>query len=109
MATDPRDALNRLVAAFEHHFDVAQAGGLSDSRSLEDAEERLRDAFFTYDDELFTQYGIELPFDLVDDEDLDEDELEDEAAEGDEEDLEEDEEDTSDDEDDPEITDIDAD
>ncbi len=83
MATDPRDALNRLIAAFEHHFDTAQAGDRMDAHALEDAEERLRDAFFTYDDVLFTRLGVELPFDIVEeddleDEDFDEDDLEDE-------------------------------
>ncbi len=82
MATDPRDALNRLIAAFEHHFDLAQAGDRVDARTMEPAENLLRDAFFTYDDQLFTQYGVELPFDLVDDEDLD-DEDDDFAAEPD--------------------------
>jgi len=80
MATDPRDALNRLIAAFEHHFDLAQAGDRVDVRTMEPAEDLLRDAFFTYDDQLFTQYGVELPFDLVDDEDLDD---EDDDFEGD--------------------------
>lgn len=95
MATDPRDALNRLVAALEHHFDVAQAGEQTDARSLEDAEERLRDAFFTYDDELFTRFGTELPFDIVEDEDLDDEDEEDDDLE--------------DEDDDPEITDVEAD
>lgn len=104
MATDPRDALNRLVAAFEHHFDVAQAGDHTDARILEDAEERLRDAFFTYDDELFTRYGTELPFDIVEDEDLDDEDFDDED---DDPDLEDDDEDDEDD--DPEITDVEAD
>ena len=31
----------------------------------------LRDAFFTYDDILFTQLGVELPFDILDDSDED--------------------------------------
>ncbi len=100
MATDPRDALNRLVAAFEHHFDVAQAGDQMDARILEDAEERLRDAFFTYDDELFTRYGTELPFDIVEDEDLEDEDFDEEDD---------DEADLDDDEDDPEITDVEAD
>ncbi|MDO4259511.1 MAG: DNA primase [Actinomycetaceae bacterium] len=88
MTTDPRGALARLIAALEHHFDVARAVGEGDDRALIAAEEMLADAFFTYDDELFTTYGVELPFDILDedDEDLDDDE-----------------------EDDPDIFDIDAD
>lgn len=91
MATDPRDALNRLIAALENHFDSAQAGG-GESPALDAAEERLRDAFFTYDDELFTTLGVELPFDIVEEEDFDDDD-DDEDDEGD----------------DPELTDIEAD
>ena len=86
------------MAAFEHHFDIAQAAERIDSRTMEATEERLRDAFFTYDDELFTQFGVELPFDLVDDEDSDEDE--DDFEDGFDVDL---------DDDDTEIEDIDAD
>lgn len=107
MATDPRDALNRLIAAFEHHFDIAQAGDRIDARTLEAAEERLRDAFFTYDDQLFTQYGAELPFDLVEDDDLDDEDYEDDDEGDDDEDVDED--DLAEDDDDTEITDIDAD
>lgn len=101
MATDPRDALNRLIAALENHFDSAQAGG-GESPALDAAEERLRDAFFTYDDELFTTLGVELPFDIVEEEDFDDDDDDDEDDEGDG--------DEDDDEgDDPELTDIEAD
>ena len=92
MATDPRDALNRLIAAFENHFDAARSGGV-DSPALEAAEERLRDAFFTYDDVLFTTHEVELPFDIVEDEDLEDEDFDEE----------------DDDEDDPEITDVEAD
>ncbi len=107
MATDPRDALNRLIAAFEHHFDLAQAGDRVDSRTLEAAEDLLRDAFFTYDDQLFTGYGIELPFDLVEDEDLEDDDFEEDVLD----DADEDAEDLDDDADvdDTEIEDIEAD
>ncbi|MFC7580509.1 DNA primase [Schaalia naturae] len=106
MATDPRDALNRLIAAFEHHFDIAQAGDRVDARTMEAAEDLLRDAFFTYDDQLFTRYGVELPFDLVEDDDLEDEELDEDAddvQDVDEEDLD------DPDIDDTEIDDIEAD
>ena len=48
------------------------------------AENALQDAFFTYDDALFTAYGIELPFDIVDADDEDD---EDDYDEGDDEDY----------------------
>ncbi|QWW18730.1 DNA primase [Schaalia sp. 19OD2882] len=79
MAQDPRLALNRLIAAFEHHYDASRAAKDGDGRGLEAAEERLRDAFFTYDDELFTTFEVELPFDLLDDFDDDFDEDDDEV------------------------------
>ena len=54
------------------------------------AENALQDAFFTYDDALFTAYGIELPFDIVDsegdeDDDLGEDDYDDDEGEFDDE------------------------
>ena len=76
MTNDPRSALNRLIAAFEAHLDAAATGD-DLSPAVVAAENALQDAFFTYDDALFTAYGIELPFDIVDaddDEDYDDDE-----------------------------------
>ena len=72
MATDPRAVLNRLIAALEQHFEAASTGD-EFSPAVIAAEDRLADAFFTYDDALFTAFGIELPLDIVEAED-DEDE-----------------------------------
>ena len=74
MTGDPRRALTRLLNAFENHFDIARDGDEADDAALEAAELALRDAFFTYDDILFTQLGVELPFDILGDSDEDEDE-----------------------------------
>ena len=68
MTNDPRSALNRLIAAFEAHLDAAATGDEL-SPAVVAAESTLQDAFFTYDDALFTAYGIELPFDTFDGED----------------------------------------
>ena len=76
MTRDARRALTRLLNAFENHFDIARDGDEADDAALEAAELALRDAFFTYDDILFTQLGVELPFDILDDSD-DEDEEDD--------------------------------
>lgn len=73
MGTEPRKALDELIEAFRLHFEVANSDVDSDSDELLDAEERLSDAFFTYDDILFTTLGIELPFDIVDEEDFEDD------------------------------------
>ena len=78
MTGDPRRALTRLLNAFENPFDIARDGDEADDAALEAAELALRDAFFTYDDILFTQLGVELPFDILDDSDEDEDDYEDE-------------------------------
>lgn len=77
MTTDPRRALTRLLNAFENHFDIARDGGEVDEDALVAAEEALRDAFFTYDDILFTQLGVELPFDILDDSEDDDDDFDD--------------------------------
>lgn len=73
MATEPRKALDELIEAFRLHFEVANSDVDIDSDELLDAEERLSDAFFTYDDVLFTTLGVELPFDILDDDDVDDD------------------------------------
>lgn len=91
MSLSPRDALRRLVAALEHHLDLSENIDLVDEVVLNRAEELLSDAFFTYDDALFTAYEVELPFEIVDDrddsdDDDDEEEFDIEVFEMDEED-----------------------
>ena len=73
MTGDARRALTRLLNAFENHFDIARDGDEADDAALEAAELALRDAFFTYDDILFTRLGVELPFDILDDSEDDDD------------------------------------
>ncbi len=92
MTRDARRALTRLLNAFENHFDIARDGDEADDAALEAAEMALRDAFFTYDDILFTQLGVELPFDILDDSD-DEDDYDDEEEDEEEDDDEEEEDD----------------
>ena len=80
MTNDPRSALNRLIAPFEAHLDAAATGDEL-SPAVIASENALQNAFFTYDDALFTAYDIELPFDSGDsegDDDLDGDEDDDE-------------------------------
>lgn len=91
MTDDPRIALNQLIAALEHHYDIARNADVVSEAVFEDAEVRLQDAFFTYDDVLFTNSGVVLPLELMDDEyeedEEDEDDEEDEVDDIDEEDL----------------------
>lgn len=88
MTGDARRALTRLLNAFENHFDIARDGDEADDAALEAAELALRDAFFTYDDILFTQLGVELPFDILDE--IDEDDYDEENEDYDDEDEEDD-------------------
>ena len=106
MTGDPRRALTRLLNAFENHFDIARDGDEADDAALEAAELALRDAFFTYDDILFTQLGVELPFDILDDSDED-DEDDDSDDEDDDSDYEDDDSDYEDDDSDYEDDDSD--
>ena len=62
------------------------------------AENALQDAFFTYDDSLFTAYGIELPFEAFDS-DGDDDDDEDDYADADDDEYDDDEDDDYDDDD----------
>lgn len=86
MTGDARRALTRLLNAFENHFDIARDGDEADDAALEAAELALRDAFFTYDDILFTQLGVELPFDILDEIDEDDYDEDDEDYDGEDED-----------------------
>lgn len=76
MATDPRAALDRLVAAFEVHLEAARVASDPDAPAVLNAAATLADAFDTYDDALYTAYNVDTPFDVYDDED-DEDDDED--------------------------------
>jgi len=95
MTNAPRSALNRLIAAFEAHLDAAATGDEL-SPAVVAAENALQDAFFTYDDSLFTAYGIELPFEAFDS-DGDDDDDEDDYADADDDEYDDDEDDDYDD------------
>lgn len=73
MTVDPRAALDRLVSALEAHYHAIAARRRDDDPAVDDAYDVLADAFEVYDDALSTVFGETTPFDLVDDED-DEDE-----------------------------------
>ena len=90
MTNDPRSALNRLIAAFEAHLDAAATGDEL-SPAVVAAENALQDAFFTYDDSLFTAYGIELPFEAFDSDGNDEDDDDDDYADDDDDEYDDDE------------------
>ncbi len=103
MTNDPRSALNRLIAAFEAHLDAAATGDEL-SPAVVAAENALQDAFFTYDDSLFTAYGIELPFEAFDSDGDDEDD-DDDDEDYDDGEYDEDDDDDYDDSDDEDVAD----
>ena len=78
MATDPRLALVRLVDALENFHEIASSTDDPEASAVFEAADRLSDAYIVYDDVMFTQYGVELPFDLFDD---DADDIDDESEE----------------------------
>lgn len=85
MPSETRLALRELIDALEHHHEMTRNADVVTDAVFEDAEARLQDAFFTYDDLLFTEWGVELPLELVDDfeDEEDEDESEDDFEEDD--------------------------
>lgn len=84
MTTDPRAALDRLVAALEAHLDAAGRRRSEADPAVVAAYQTLADAFETYDEALYTAYDEVTPFVLYDDA---EDDADDEDEEVDEDDL----------------------
>jgi len=94
MTTDPRAALDRLLAALEAHLQAASRRQGEADPAVVSAYQTLADAFETYDEALYTAYDEVTPFVLYDDAE-DADDLEDDDAD-DEDDLDEDAEDEDD-------------
>lgn len=92
MTTDPRAALDRLVAAFEAHLEAASRRRSETDPAVVAAYQTLADAFETYDEALYAAFDEVTPFVLYDDteDDADDDE-DDEDTDADDEDFEEDE------------------
>ncbi|MFN0285141.1 MAG: primosomal protein [Kineosporiaceae bacterium] len=90
MTTDPRAALDRLVAALEAHLGAASRRHGEADPAVVAAYQTLADAFETYDEALYTAYDEVTPFVLYDD-------AEDEADDDDEDDDEDEDDDVVDD------------
>ncbi len=73
MATDPRAALDRLIAALEAHYHAAVAAQDPDAASVTSAANTLEDAFLTYDDALMTTFDVDVPLDTYSNGDDDDD------------------------------------
>jgi len=102
MTSDPRAALDRLVAALEAHLQAASRRTGEADPAVVSAYQTLADAFETYDEALYSAYDEVTPFVLYEDaEDDDEDDEDDDEDEDDEDDdLDDDLDDPSDDLDD---------
>lgn len=73
MTVDPRAALDRLVAALEAHYHAVSSRRHEDDPAVDDAYDVLADAFEVYSDALNAVYGESTPFDLVDEDDDEDD------------------------------------
>ncbi len=94
MTSDPRAALDRLVAALEAHLQAAGRRTGEADPAVVAAYQTLADAFETYDESLYAAYDEVTPFVLYEDaEDADDDELDDDEDD----DLDDDEDDDLDD------------
>jgi len=99
MTTEPRAALDRLIAALEAHLSAAAGRQGEADPAVVSAYQVLADAFESYDEALYDAFDEVTPFVLYDDaEDAasDEDEDEDDDEDDDLEDLEDDDEDDED-------------
>jgi hypothetical protein len=90
MTTDPRAALNALVAALERHLEMAGERRGKDDPALIAAYQRIANAFVDYDDALLETFGEVTPLDVYSDDgeddgpddDYDEDDLDAEDHDG---------------------------
>ena len=91
MTSDPRAALDRLVAALEAHLQAASRRTGEADPAVVSAYQTLADAFETYDEALYAAYDEVTPFVLYEDaEDADSDDEDDEDDDEDEDDLDDD-------------------
>lgn len=81
MSTDPRVALQALIASFEEHLSAVSSRRGEDDPAVESAVFRMVDAFEEYEDALYDTYGEVTPLDVYDD-DEDDSEDDDEADDG---------------------------
>ncbi|HVN13403.1 MAG TPA: primosomal protein [Kineosporiaceae bacterium] len=90
MTSDPRPALDRLVAALEAHLQAASRRTGEADPAVVAAYQTLADAFETYDEALYAAYDEVTPFVLYEDADDDEDDDEDDDDDDDDDDDEDD-------------------
>ncbi len=74
MTSDPRAALDRLVAALEAHLQAASRRTGEADPAVVSAYQTLADAFETYDEALYAAYDEVTPFVLYEDAESEDDE-----------------------------------
>lgn len=89
--SDPRPALNQLIAALERHLEASSQRRGEDDPTVVAAYEDLADAFEAYDDALHDSTGEMTPLVVVDEQFM----VDDEDSDGDSEDYDDDEDDQS--------------
>ncbi|MCT2007243.1 hypothetical protein M3C74_03545 [Micrococcus lylae] len=77
MSTDPRLALEALVAAFNEHLVAVQNSRGEDDPAVEAAFFSIADAFEAYEDALYASTGEVTPLEVFGDDDDDDEELDD--------------------------------
>lgn len=77
MSIDPKDALDRLIVAFEDHLQAVQSRRGDDDPMVDDAYYAVADAFELYDSVVGQVFAEALPLYLAEDEDDDDDDPED--------------------------------
>lgn len=73
MSTDPRVALQALMASLEEHLSAVSSRRGEDDPAVESAVFRMIDAFEEYEDALYDTYGEVTPLDVYDDDEEDDD------------------------------------
>jgi hypothetical protein len=91
MTTEPRAALDRLIAALEAHLQAARSRQGEADPAVVSAYQTLADAFEAYDESLYDAFDEVTPFVLYDDaedaEDDDEDDEDDDDLEDDDDEI----------------------
>jgi hypothetical protein len=86
MTTEPRAALDRLIAALEAHLLAASRRQSETDPAVAAAFDTLADAFSAYDESLFSAYDETTPFVLYDEDDEDDEDEDDDEDDFDDED-----------------------
>lgn len=68
MATEPRLALQQLIAALERHFEAMSSKRSDDDPAVHHAYEVLKDSFLDYEEAVDVKFEEWLPFELADNE-----------------------------------------